>query len=263
MSTTSQTYSERSAEAAGLRIQVLQGGSGAPLLVLHHDIGNPGWLPVYEGLSGYASVLVPSLPGFGGSERPEWMRSVRDMAIVVQALIANLDLSDVSLVGLGFGGWIAAEMATMAPRQFRRLVLVGAMGLQPREGEILDQAILSHHDYVRAGFHNPAACDAAFGAEPATEQLEAWDVHREMCFRIAWRPYMYSQTLPHLLGDVKTPALVVWGREDRVVPLECGERYAELLPQARLEVLNGCGHVVEMEQPEALLRLVSSFLAEA
>ena len=250
------TYTEEFVEVAGGQVQILRGGTGAPLLVLHHDIGNPGWLPCYEELARRFSVYVPSHPGYGQSSRPAWMRSVRDVAVIYQWLLADLGLERVSLVGLGFGGWIAAEMATMAPRAFERLVLVGAMGLQPSEGEILDQALLNYIDYAQAGFHDQDRFDQIFGREPSVGQLESWDFNRETTFRIAWKPYMYSQTLPHLLGGVRAPALVVWGREDRIVPLECGERYARALPEARLEVLEDCGHFVEMERPAELAKLI-------
>jgi pimeloyl-ACP methyl ester carboxylesterase len=81
-----------------------------------------------------------------------------------------------------------------------------------------------------------------------------------MSFRIAWKPYMYSQTLPHLLGAVRVPSLVVWGNDDKIVPPSAGERYRDLLPQARLEMVPSCGHYVDMEQPEALAALVDAFL---
>ena len=83
-----------------------------------------------------------------------------------------------------------------------------------------------------------------------------------MCFRIAWKPYMYSQTLPHLLGGVRAPALVVWGDDDKVVPRSAGERYAALLPRARLVTVRAAGHCVEMEQPGELATLVSAFVEE-
>jgi len=153
-------------------------------------------------------------------------------------------------------------MATMAPRAFRRLVLVGPMGVKPGEGEILDQALVSYIDYVRAGFTDQAAFDRLFSPDPPTPQLEQWDLNREMTFRIAWKPYMYNPTLPHLLGGVATPALVVWGRDDRVVPLECGERFAKALPKARLEIVEGAGHFVEMEKPHELAELVTGFVTQ-
>ena len=73
---------------------------------------------------------------------------------------------------------------------------------------------------------------------------------------------MYNASLPHLLGGVVTPALVVWGRDDRIVPLECGERYAKALPRARLEIVDGAGHFVEMEKPNELARLVTNFVTQ-
>jgi len=262
MATTASTGSESIVDVPGGRLRLLRGGAGDPVLVLHHDVGNPGWLPFHRQLAERFDVLVPSHPGYDRSTRPSWMRSVRDVAIMYQWLLADLDLADVSLVGLGFGGWIAAEMASMAPRSFRRLVLVGAMGIQPTEGEILDQALVNYIDYARAGFHEQAAFDRVFGSEPSIDQLETWDRNREMSFRIAWKPYMYSQTLPHLLGGVRTPALVVWGAEDRIVPRSCGERYARALPNARLEIVPEAGHCLAMERPDELARLIERFVSE-
>jgi pimeloyl-ACP methyl ester carboxylesterase len=254
-------WTERSVEVAGVKLHLAQAGSGRPVLVLHHDIGTPQQLEFYDALVERFAVLVPHHPGYGGSERPQWLRSVRDVAVIYQWLIGDLGIERPSLVGLGFGGWIAAEMATMAPTDFHRLVLVGAMGVKPPEGDIFDQAIVSYIDYARAGFHDPAAFARIYG-EVSTDQLVEWDICREMCFRIAWKPYMYSQTLPHLLGGVKAPALVVWGDNDRIVPRSAGELYAAALPHARFEVVPGCGHCVEMEQPGALTRLVAQFIAE-
>jgi len=246
---------------------VARGGNGPPVLVLHHDVGSPERPAFHDALARHFTVFAPSHPGYDGSPRPDWMRSVRDLAVVYQALLAGHERTrtsgTVTLVGLGFGGWIAAEMATMAPRAFRRLVLVGAMGLKPERGEIADQALLSYIDYVRRGFADQSAFDRIFGAEPPTSQLEQWDLNREMTFRIAWKPYMYNPALPHLLGGVATPALVVWGRDDRIVPLECGERYAKALADARLEVVEGAGHFVDMETPDELAGLVTRFASEA
>ncbi len=246
---------------SGVTLRLRKGGAGDPLLLLHHDVGSLDHLPFYDALAQRFTVYLPSHPGYDGSERPTWMRSVRDVAVMYQALLASLELGRVSLVGLGFGGWIAAEMATMAPQAFRRLVLVGAMGVKPAQGEILDQALVSYIAYVRAGFADQSAFDRLYGADPPTPQLEQWDLNREMTFRIAWKPYMYNPTLPHLLGGVRSRALIVWGRGDKVVPLECGEEYARALPGSRLSVIEEAGHFVDMEQPEALAKLISEFAA--
>jgi pimeloyl-ACP methyl ester carboxylesterase len=245
----------------GTTLHVTRGGAGAPVLVLHHDIGSPTSLPFYDALAQRFTVIRPSHPGYDGSPRPDWMRGVRDIAVLYQGLLA--EERAVSIIGLGFGGWIAAEMATMAPRGFKALVLVGAMGIKPERGEIADQALVSYLDYARAGFAEAAAFERVYGAQPPTPMLEQWDLNREMTFRIAWKPYMYNPTLPHLLGAVAAPALVVWGRQDQIVPLECGERYAKALPRARLEIVDGAGHVVDMEKPDVLASLVTRFLTEA
>jgi len=267
MTPTPITWESETVHVAGSALHVTRAGAGAPLVVLHHDVGSPERLPFYDALARHFTVLVPSHPGYDRSQRPDWMRSVRDVAVVYQWLLGQRELTrepgSVSLVGLGFGGWIAAEMATMAPRAFRRLVLVGAMGIKPERGEIADQALVSYIDYVRRGFADQAAFDRIFGAEPPTATLEQWDLNREMTFRIAWKPYMYNPTLPHLLGGVAAPALVVWGRQDQVVPLECGERYAKALGQARLEIVEDAGHFVEMEKPEVLAQLVTRFVTQA
>ena len=104
------------------------------------------------------------------------------------------------------------------------------------------------------------AFDRVYGAEPSVDQLEMWDICREMSFRIAWKPYMYSQTLPHLLGAVSAPALIVWGDDDKVVPQSAAKRYLEALTRAKLEIVKSCGHCVDMEQPETLARLVTDFI---
>jgi pimeloyl-ACP methyl ester carboxylesterase len=264
MSTSTVTWVSETVPIAGVGLHVARAGSGAPLLVLHHDIGTLDRLPFYDALARHFTVLVPSHPGYGKSERPEWMRSVRDVAVVYQWLLgaheATREHGTVSVIGLGFGGWIAAELATMSPRALRRLVLVGAMGIKPERGEIADQAIVSYIDYVRLGFTDQRAFDQLFGEAPPTSLLEQWDLNREMTFRIAWKPYMYNAALPCLLGGVTTPTLVAWGRHDRIVPLECGERYVKALPHARLEILEGAGHFVEMEKPDELVRLVRGFV---
>jgi len=267
MTPTPITWESETVHIAGTALHVTRGGAGAPLVVLHHDVGSPERLPFYDALAQHFTVLLPSHPGYDRSARPDWMRSVRDVAVVYQGLLGARELTlepgRVSLVGLGFGGWIAAEMASMTPRAFRRLVLVGAMGIKPERGEIADQALVSYIDYVRLGFADQGAFDRIYGAEPPTSTLEQWDLNREMTFRIAWKPYMYSPTLPHLLGGVAAPSLVVWGREDRIVPLECGERYAKALAQAKLEIVEGAGHFVEMEKPEALAQIVTRFVTQA
>jgi pimeloyl-ACP methyl ester carboxylesterase len=253
------TWNEATPTIAGGKLYLMRGGSGRPVLVLHHDIGSPDRLPFYDALARGFDVVVPHHPGWGKSERPQWLRHPRDIAAIYGWLLADLGLSEVSLVGLGFGGWIAAEMASQSPAAYRKLVLVGAMGVKPPQGDIADQAIVSYIDYPKAGFHDEAAFKRVYG-DVTTDQLEQWDICREMVFRTAWKPYMYNQQLPQLLGGIRSPALVVWGDDDRHVPKSAGEAYARALRNARLEIVSGCGHYVDMEKPDELARLVTTFV---
>jgi pimeloyl-ACP methyl ester carboxylesterase len=253
-------WTDSTVEAAGIKLHMARAGRGRPVMVLHHETGTLDRLPFYDALASHYDVLVPHHPGFSRSQRPDWMRNTRDIAVIYRGLLSTLGLRDAALVGLGFGGWIAAEMASMAPGDLSHLVLVGAMGIKPPEGDILDLALTGYIDYARAGFHDQKAFDRVYGAAPSTDQLEMWDICREMSFRIAWKPYMYSQTLPHLLGAVRAPALVVWGDNDKVVPTSAAKRYVEALPNAKLHVVKSCGHCVDMEQPEVLAKLVTEFI---
>jgi len=255
-------WTESTIEAAGAKLHVARAGRGRPVMVLHHETGTLDRLPFYDALAARYDVLVPHHPGYSKSQRPEWMRNVRDIAVIYRGLLARLEVRDAALVGLGFGGWIAAEMASMAPADLSRLVLVGATGIKPPQGDILDLAVTGYIDYARAGFHDQKAFDRVYGAEPSVDQLEMWDICREMSFRIAWKPYMYSQTLPHLLGAVRAPALVVWGDDDKVVPQSTAAAYAKALPNAKLEIVKAAGHCIDMEQPAALAKLVTQFVAQ-
>ena len=257
MTTGTATHRELAIDVAGGEVLVRTAGGGDPILVLHHDIGAHAWTEFYERLAERFTVYLPDLPGYGRSKRPEWARNVRDLAALAGLTLDELDLPQASVAGLGFGGFLAAELATAAQARIRRLTLAGAMGVKPRQGEIFDQFLVSHEDYVRAGFADPAGFGEHFGEESDIDQLMVWDVNREMTTRIGWKPYMHNMALPFLLPGVRTPALVVRGGEDAIVPADSAAIYADRLPNARLEVLPGAGHWLELERPGELARLIA------
>ena len=248
-----------SIEVCGGNVSYLQKGTGDPLVVLHHSISNHGWLPLYERLAERFSVHVPDLPGWGESDRPDWARNVRDLAILVELWMESLGLDRVTLVGCGFGGWVAAELATMNQRRLADLVLVGATGIRPREGEIVDQLVVDYIDYVRSGFHDEAEFDRYFGDDPPRETRMLLYGGREMTMRVTWKPWMFNDALPVLLRGVNTPTLAVWGAHDTIVPLDCGRQFAETAPNATLHVVEGGGHFLDFERPDALAELIEAF----
>ena len=108
-------WTDSTREAAGINLHLSRAGRGRPVLVLHHETGTLDRLPFYDALAAHYDVLVPHHPGYSRSERPDWMRSTRDIAVIYRGLLSELGCGKAALVGLGFGGWIAAEMASMAP----------------------------------------------------------------------------------------------------------------------------------------------------
>jgi pimeloyl-ACP methyl ester carboxylesterase len=175
--------------------------------------------------------------------------------------IAGCWAGSATLVGLGFGGWIAAEMACFTPHDTPKLVLAGAMGIKPPVGDICDQALIGYIEYVKEGCHDPATFGRIYGERPTSDQLVLWDLCREMSFRLAWKPYMFNHSLPQLLRGVKSQALIVWGDDDRIVPDSAAEVYAASLPHARRETIANAGHLIELEQPDAFAQAILSFIA--
>jgi pimeloyl-ACP methyl ester carboxylesterase len=257
-------FTETLVDAAGINVELRRGGRGAPLLVIHGELGVPGWLDAYQGLSDRFDVIVPSLPGYGRSTRPDWIMGARDLAAWITWFARDTGIrTPVNIVGCSLGGWVAAEIATIAPQFIDKLVLVGAMGVKPRTGEIFDYFLESGKTGIQRAFHQPeqsAEFGKYYGGDWTAEQADLVEQHREMTCRVAWKPYMHSLTLPSLLPSVRTPTLIVWGSQDAITPLDSGEQYQSAIAASRLVTIDGCGHMPEMEKPSEFANLVSDFL---
>lgn len=256
--TTAAAVSESTVEVAGLGLHVEEAGEGPALLLLHRSTGRHGWGALEDGLAASFRVIIPDLPGFGHSERPDWAREPRDLAILMHQLVVRMELNDLTLVGLGFGGFVAAEMATMNTERIASLVLVGAAGIKPEEGEIMDQMLIAFEEYVGAGLSDESTFADHFGEEVERDVKDVWDFSRIMTARVTWSPYMFNRRLPHLLAEVQTPALVIWGEDDRVIPPIVGRQYTDALGNAKLETIAGCGHRAELDQPQRLIELIAA-----
>lgn len=263
MTTTPAAFIEETLDAAGVSVQMRRGGAGKPLLLLHGELGVPGWLHAHEILARHYSVYVPSLPGFGASSMPEWMMSVRDLSAWVNWFVRDYGLpTPLHVVGFSLGGWAAAELAAANGAIFSKMVLVGAAGVKPREGEIWDYFLNSPKEAFERSFHDLASPEYRkhFGRDRTPEEAEQVEANREATIRYVWRPYMHSLTLPGLLPAIATPTLLVWGRQDAIVPMSSCEIYRESIPDARVAVLEDCGHMPEMEKPEEFAEAVVEFL---
>ncbi len=194
-----ESFTEELVQVADVQIQLRQGGTGEPLLVLHSELGVPGWLRAYEQLAQHFTVYVPSLPGFGQSARPNWIVTVRDLAAWATWFTRDLQLpKPLNVIGFSMGGWIAAEIATVNAAIFKNMVLVGAAGLKPQEGQVWDYFVNSGKEAFEAAFCDPEQSQGYaqyYGRAWTPENEEQVEINREMAARLLWKPYM-PQTPP-------------------------------------------------------------------
>lgn len=256
-------WREESVAVAGINVHYYRGGNGPPLLLLHGGEGNPGWLMHHEALAEQYSVYAPTHPGFGQTPALSWLATMADMAAFYLWCLEALGLQRVHVVGHDIGGWLAAEIATLCPQLIQRLVLVDAMGLKPHRQEILDIFLLTPAAIRAQSFVDPQQVpewQRLYGTPPTpTESAWAEDA-LETLVRLCWKPFMHSQRLPFLLPRLPMPTLILWGRDDAIVPVECGKLYQRAIPGARLTLLEACGHCPQLEQPHAFAEAVKAFL---
>ena len=257
---------ESTIHVGGTGVTLIRGGAGSPLLVLHEELGHPGWLSWHADLARDHSLLVPVHPGFGPLPRADWIITIRDLAGFYSRMLRDMALGPVDVIGFSLGGWIAAEMAAADSNQFRRMALVAPMGLRPPEGEIMDMFVVTARAYLNASVRDSASAPefvSLYGGKESAEQFEAWEDARAESARLAWKPYMHNPSLGPLLEGVNgLPTLIVWGREDAVVPLSAGHRYNQAIAGSELAVFDECGHRPEIEQTAQFVSRVRGFLAQ-
>ena len=265
MATSAQTWSEEIIEAAEGPVQLAKGGQGEPLLIFHDEIGDRTWLNYHQQLAQDYNLVLPSHSGFGATQRREWIVSMRDLAGWYLELMDDLGLGQVNAIGFSMGGWLAAEIASMCPHAFKKLALVGPMGIRPPTGEIYDMFLVVAKQVIAAGFLNPDSVPefaALCPDEPTPEQIDVWEDARVEASRLGWKPYMHNPSLPNLLHRIKSlPTLIIWGQQDGIVPVSAGQVYQESIKDSRLAVVENCGHRVEVEKSDEFVRLVKEFLS--
>jgi 2-hydroxymuconate-semialdehyde hydrolase len=262
--------------AAGIRTNVHDVGSGAPLLMIHGS--GPGvsawanWRLVMPELAKRARVIAPDMVGFGFTERPANARYDMD-TWVAQAvgLLDALDIARADLVGNSFGGALALALTIRHPQRVRRLVLMGSVGVP---------------------FPITPGLDAVWGYTPSFETMRrlldifAWDrnlVNDELArlrYEASIRPgfqesfaamfpaprQRWVDAMASRQADIRRIAhetLVIHGREDQVIPLSNSLTLADWIPRSQLHVFGRCGHWTQIEHSARFARLVGDFLAEA
>jgi len=246
-------------EVNGLPTHLFRGGSGPPLVYLHGVAPAGEWLPLHDCLAQRFTVYAPDHPGFGRTERPESLEGMDDLVLHYDELFRALELTAPPLVGFSLGGWIAADFAVTYPDRVSALVLLNAAGLHLDGALIGDLSALAGRKLAETVFHDQALAREFFGArrgpEARVEQFRALTT----AALLAWNPW-FDPKLARRLRRVSAPALALWGEHDRLIPPAYAHAYAEALPDCRVEILPGCGHMAPIECPEAVADAITRFL---
>ncbi|HEV8585773.1 MAG TPA: alpha/beta fold hydrolase [Methylomirabilota bacterium] len=250
----------RDLDVRGTPVQMLADGAGSPLLFLHGAGGAARWLEFQERLAKSHTVLLPSHPGHGGSPVAEWIEHISDLAFHYLDLLDGERLDRVHLVGASFGGWIAAEIATMASHRLASLTLIDPVGIKV-DGWIYPFLFgMDIPEVVQTVFHNPMAALALAPPDQSPETLALQYRQGAALARVAWNPYLYDPLLRRRLARITAPTLLCWGAHDRLAPLKpCGETWQREIPGARLQIFAESGHVPHLEEPGAVAEAVLDF----
>jgi pimeloyl-ACP methyl ester carboxylesterase len=248
-------------EVGGLPVAYRRKGTGEPTLFLHGAGFTRMWVPFLEALSDSVDLIAPEHPGYGETEMPDWLDGFEDLVIHYDELLDLLELEQVHLVGYSLGGWIAAEFASFYPKRLKSLTLITPGGLRIVGKPIPNLVAMPPEDFFGLIFNDPS------NMAQYLPDFENFDevVHQygelATLARLAWNP-QYNLKLERRLARVTCPSLVVRAEHDRLIPDEMAERYAELLPDSRIETIPGTGHALAYEQPEKLAAATAGFIEE-
>jgi pimeloyl-ACP methyl ester carboxylesterase len=245
-------------------------GSG-PVLVLVHGLGSSkdgDWGKVVAPLSQKYRVIAPDQVGFGRSDKPLLDYKIQTYVDFLNEFLRELKVEKASLMGESLGGWISAlyviELsggAHLIPVE--KLVLVDAAGLkQDKPIPNLNPSTLEDmRKVMEAVFYDTSWLTEETLQKAFTDKLakhDSYTVHS-----ILTNATLPAERLDERLGNIHVPTLVVWGKEDTLLPIASGERYAAGIPGAKLVSFEHCGHVPPIEKTREFLSAVEGFLNEA
>ncbi len=253
----------------GIACDVREAGSGPPLLYLHGAGGLFAEEPLLEGLATRFHVVAPEWPGYGEQETEGAIEDMLDFALHGWDVIDALDLdAPPHVVGHSMGGMIAAEMACLNPAGLARLVLVSPVGLWIDEHPIPDIFAMLPFELAQVLFHDPKT-----GEKVLTQGLDFTNMDALQDFLVGNARRLGTagkilfpipnRRLAKRLYRLSAEVLLIWGREDKLVPPVYAERWQALLPSSELALVDAAGHMVPYEQTEAVLEATRKFLGRA
>ncbi len=255
-------------QAGPHRLRYLESGAGEPL-VLVHGLGSSAmqdWGRLVPLLGRHYHVYAPDLPGFGRSERPAAADYGIPMQVeAVRAFMAAVGVSRARVVGNSMGGWIVARLAGEHPELVLKLVAVAPAGMRPDDAAPIPAEALLPRDedavrrLVAVVRHKPPPMPSFLVRDVLARRLrEEWIIRRTLESMRAGRDWLNGT-----LARADMPVLVLWGKQDRLIPVAYAAPLQAEFKHAALKLLDDCGHVPMADCPEAFDRELLAFLAEA
>ncbi len=253
---------ERTVVTSGGSTRVWEMGAGETLGYFAGLHGMPVWLPLLDSLSASRQVVVPSLPGYPGGYDYEPLDDVFDWILAARDVHTASGLGGADLIGASVGGALAAEVAAAWPDAVRRLVLIAPYGMYVDDEPSID-VFAQRQDLLSSIISSkPDAYDSYVDTPDGVDEVE-WDLTR-------FRAQMAAAKLLWPLGDtrlakrlarIKQPTLVIWGADDQVLPPSYAQRFADAISgEASVRIIEGAGHKVEFDAPDAVADAIGEFL---
>ena len=253
----------------GEAIHYFDMGSG-PVVVLLHGLGSrkEDWLPVLEPMAQKFRLLVPDQIGFGRSDKPLLDYSIQTYVDFLNEFLRQLKVEKASLVGESLGGWIAglyvAEIgggAHLIPVE--KLVLVDAAGLKQDKPipDLNPSSLAAMRGLMEAVFYDTSWLNEDALRKIFTDKLAAHDGYTVRS--LLGNPALGTERLDDRLASIKVPTLVAWGKQDKLLPIGAGERYAAGIAGAKLVSFEKCGHVPPIEKTDEFVTAVVAFLGSS
>ena len=244
----------------GLTVRSQVGGQGPHVLLLHGWGGAiESFAPVVDDLQRSYTVAAFDLPGFGKSSLPPTTWGSADYARLTLQIMDHLQLNRPHLIGHSFGGQVSIQLAATAPERVGKLVLVCSAGIRTRP------ALATRLKRTAAGLGKWLAAHGGWIGEKARAAIYRQVQSQDYASAGPLRPTLVrviTEDLTSLLPRITSPTLLVWGAQDRDVPLAAGQVMARLIPAAQLAVFENAGHFAYLDQFDRFRLLVRRFLRE-
>jgi len=253
---------ERTVELNGVATRVWEKGAGEPIGYFPGYGGAPRWHAFLDELAKKRKVIVPSLPGFpGGGLGHQKLDSHLDWILACGDLLDLAGLAGTDLIGVGFGGALAADVAAVFPAKVRKLILVAAYGLYDDSDPITNVWSQRPGTALKILCAKPERF-AELTAQPNDYNPVEWQIEMvrasEAAARFLW-PFGNTH-LDRRLARIKQPTLLVRGSEDKIIPASYMKRFAAgISGPTKTAVINGAGHLADIDDPEATAKAILEF----